>query len=451
MKPHALRRHLLRVGLALCPLAAFAVDDVTVQNTTYTTTQTVQADNSITATPAVVVANGANVTFKAGARITLGAGFSVVTGGVFHAQVGQSLPFTAGFETGEGYTTGSVHGQRGWSVSQGAASITTADFHAGTKGLALESGASAASVTQGFVASSTPAVTFFDLYVKPVATASAAGSSLVQTEAAKVGFQIASGQGEVYTYDGVGANQWLATGHRFALTTGNRAADWQRLTLRLDYTAKAWDLFLNGTLIDYDLAFVSNSETHFRQVALLGVTTATAYADALAAGATNPLFTDADKDGLPDAWESANGLNPAIDDRNGNLDGDVYTNIQEHFLGTSPTNADVTKPAAPAGLINTSASPTALSLAWAASTDSGAGTPGIAGYNLYRNGTKINGALLTATGFDDTGLTPSTLYAYTVRAVDLAGNLSDPSTTLNLTTPAASTTGSFEVFTPLPQ
>ncbi len=50
----------------------------------------------------------------------------------------------------------------------------------------------------------------------------------------------------------------------------------------------------------------------------------------------------------------------------------------------------------------------------------------VAGYILFRNGSRVNTALLTATTYLDAGLAPGT-YAYTVKAVDRAGNESEPS------------------------
>ena len=43
---------------------------------------------------------------------------------------------------------------------------------------------------------------------------------------------------------------------------------------------------------------------------------------------------DADGDGMPDQWESANGTNPNVADATADLDGDGLTNIQEMGLGT---------------------------------------------------------------------------------------------------------------------
>ncbi len=429
----------------LLPAVLLGVDNATVQNTTYTTTQTVTAGNSITATPAVIVANGANITFHAGGRATLGAGFKVELGGLFRIKLGQGLPYYMGFESADGIGTGSMHDQLGWRVAQGTAEVVTSEYQAGARSLALQAGAAAAVAGTGFVISSSPNVTFLDLYFRPVAATAAADSARIMTESAKVGFQTVSGQGEVYAFDGVGANQWVGTGYRFNLNGSNQATGWLHLTLRLDYTAKAWDLFADGKLVDYDLAFTSNSETFLRQLSLQGVMAAAAYADGILASDTNPLFTDADKDGMDDTWESANGLNPAANDRNGNLDGDAYTNISEYFSGTKANNADVTKPSPPTGLAVVSMTVTTLGLSWTAPSDTGAGTPGIAGYHVYRGATKLNTTLVTSTTYTDSGYNPSTAYAYTVQAVDLAGNISDASTPL-----AVPINGPFELFTPLP-
>jgi pectate lyase len=47
---------------------------------------------------------------------------------------------------------------------------------------------------------------------------------------------------------------------------------------------------------------------------------------------------DADHDGMPDAWETANGLSSADpDDRNGDADGDGYTNLEEYLAEIGPT------------------------------------------------------------------------------------------------------------------
>jgi hypothetical protein len=72
-----------------------------------------------------------------------------------------------------------------------------------------------------------------------------------------------------------------------------------------------------------------------------------------------------------------------------------------------------------------------VTLAWSASTDDASG---VTGYQVFRGTTQVG----TASGltFTDTGLSPSTTYSYTVRAVDATAKVSAPSTAVNATTTA---------------
>jgi hypothetical protein len=360
----------------------------------------------------------------------------------------ETLTSTSDFETGSSYSSGDVNGQQNWLGTASQATVSTADAHGGSRSLKLDSGGAAATATKYFDSTGSPSVAFLDLYVKPVAASSAANSSLIQTESASVGFQIASGKGEVYAFDGVGANQWVATGITFDLNGSNQATSWLRVTLREDYTHHTWDLYVNGVLADYDLAFSSNSESYLRILTLKGHASAATYFDDVVAQSANPLFTDADKDGMADSWETSNGLSTSTDDRNSDHDSDGRTNLEEYFAGTAANNADVTNPTAASAFSVTGTTTTTASLSWTAGTDSGAGTSGVAGYNLYRNGVRLNSSLLptTPTTYTDTSLSAGSSYTYTLRTVDLAGNVS---TAVSVTANTVAT-GGFEMFTPAP-
>ncbi len=97
--------------------------------------------------------------------------------------------------------------------------------------------------------------------------------------------------------------------------------------------------------------------------------------------------------------------------------------------GTPPT--DTTPPSVPTGLNSPSQTSSSISLAWNASTDN-AGGSGIAGYDVYRNGSLVGSP--TATSFTDTGLAASTTYNYRVRARDNATNASAQSGQISATT-----------------
>ena len=91
--------------------------------------------------------------------------------------------------------------------------------------------------------------------------------------------------------------------------------------------------------------------------------------------------------------------------------------------GTAPT-----PPGAPTLVGDTSSS---VTIQWPASTDN----VGVAGYDVYHDGqlcAQVDGSTLTGTC---TGLSPSTNYGFYVNARDAAGNVSQPSPTLSVTTP----------------
>src|SRR5262249_52022714 len=101
---------------------------------------------------------------------------------------------------------------------------------------------------------------------------------------------------------------------------------------------------------------------------------------------------------------------------------------------TTPACTDTTPPPVPTGVGAGAASCSQVNVSWGAVTD--AGGSGLKGYNLYRNGTFVKLVLAPAVSTADAGLAASTLYSYTVRAVDNAGNLSGPSATASTNTPA---------------
>ena len=76
----------------------------------------------------------------------------------------------------------------------------------------------------------------------------------------------------------------------------------------------------------------------------------------------------------------------------------------------------VNLPSVPTRLTATAVSPSQIDLSWDASTDE----IGVAGYNIYRDGSYLKSVTTTSTS--DTGLNPNTQYCYTVSAFDAAGN-----------------------------
>ncbi|WP_407564680.1 carbohydrate binding domain-containing protein [Streptomyces sp. 184] len=91
---------------------------------------------------------------------------------------------------------------------------------------------------------------------------------------------------------------------------------------------------------------------------------------------------------------------------------------------------DTEAPGAPRNPRVTGTTDTSVSLAWDAATDN----VGVTGYDVYRDGTLAT--TVTGTSATVTGLTPSTGYAFTVRAKDRAGNNSPLTAAVRATTDA---------------
>ena len=96
----------------------------------------------------------------------------------------------------------------------------------------------------------------------------------------------------------------------------------------------------------------------------------------------------------------------------------------------SLTTPDNVPPSAPTGLAAPSITMTAVGLTWTPSTDN----VNVTGYDVLRDGAVIGSP--TATAFTDSGVASGQTYSYTVRARDLAGNISAEGTPLPVTTPS---------------
>jgi hypothetical protein len=92
----------------------------------------------------------------------------------------------------------------------------------------------------------------------------------------------------------------------------------------------------------------------------------------------------------------------------------------------TPTPADGTAPSAPANLQATGGN-SQVSLTWSPASDN----LGVTGYRVYRNGVQVGAP--AATSYTDGGLANGTTYAYTVRAVDAAANVSASSVSVPVT------------------
>ncbi|AJS58230.1 lytic polysaccharide monooxygenase [Paenibacillus sp. IHBB 10380] len=107
-----------------------------------------------------------------------------------------------------------------------------------------------------------------------------------------------------------------------------------------------------------------------------------------------------------------------------------YNVIDVNFSGSNPV--DTQAPSAPAALTSTGQTSTSVSLAWSASTDNVA----VTGYKVF-NGSSLVATVSSSTlNYSVSGLTANTAYTFSVKAVDAAGNVSNASNSVSVTTDA---------------
>lgn len=108
----------------------------------------------------------------------------------------------------------------------------------------------------------------------------------------------------------------------------------------------------------------------------------------------------------------------------------------DDIIITQQIGIDTTPPSVPVGVTTTPVATTQINVSWSTSTDDNVG---LSGYQVFRDDVQI--ATTSLTSYSDTGLTPSTTYAYNITAFDTFFNISARSATSSTTTlPLAATT-----------
>ncbi|MGC4013360.1 MAG: RHS repeat-associated core domain-containing protein [Luteolibacter sp.] len=246
----------------------------------------------------------------------------------------------------------------GWWTENGDASLVSDG--AGNKVLRLAPAADEGNetkVVRPITWNDAESIAFIDFLVKPAANPEGSLAS-IYVNGTQIAFQVTQGEtsGTVWAYHGndddssQASSYWVETPAEYAFSsTTLKANAFNRITLRQDYGRKVWDLFVDGKLAAANLGF-SGREDHLAAIEFYGGTVADQDVDQLQADPNNMLFTDTDKDGLPDAWETANGSNPNVYDRD-NLASNGKSFL-ENYVGSLWSSATVPNAHAPGGAVS---------------------------------------------------------------------------------------------------
>lgn len=252
------------------------------------------------------------------------------------------FPFTASFESTDGYTVGSLTTDSTWTFSSELTVTVTDTAFDGDQAISFIGSSWLSLQPEGQGTMLGYPVTWVDFYLRPAfAAASELPASISAPSSVATGFVKVGVEGEVYAVDGdgLGGGDWIASGHRVALAN-DQAVQWMRISYRIDYAQKQWDLYLDGQLVRGDLGFIDQDIASFTRFSLRGEPTTAGLFDYFYAGDINPLFADADNDGLPDSWVNSFGLVGVNAGRYADPDNDGLNNLTEFLLGLNPVNPD---------------------------------------------------------------------------------------------------------------
>jgi hypothetical protein len=153
------------------------------------------------------------------------------------------------FETAGGWNPGVIHGAKsGLQIIQGSAAIVSLKERDSSQVLELGPSSPFPAVFVDSLPVAKAPIVFCEFLVKPAAVDSDSDAEFFDLGGATLGFFKADARGEVRALFNRSNEEsvWISTGAHFDLDTNSRAADWLRITVRLDRKTERWDLKING-------------------------------------------------------------------------------------------------------------------------------------------------------------------------------------------------------------
>ena len=251
------------------------------------------------------------------------------------------VPFETDFEQAEGWNVGEVE-DISW-TSMGTIQVSDQDSASGQQCLLLlQNENESVRLSGAWKIPVEASVIFFDFMVRPTANRNVPtkDGSFSEIPLPLTFMAKAEGVGAVVWLDSL-SDQWEATFSDFPVTdfVSNK---WIRITYRIDLNAKYCDLYLDGNLEAINIPI--RLEGRQLEFSLKGSVLGDVGFDIVCVSEANPLFEDADNDGMDDVLELYMGLDPTVDDRLIDLDKDGRSNIFEYLMGTLARIDDTSSP-----------------------------------------------------------------------------------------------------------
>ena len=240
------------------------------------------------------------------------------------------LPWFAGFENEEGYSTGALHDQQGW-IATTSALVQDEESYSGTNAveLAVDAG------MEHYIGGQGETIVWMEVYSKLQRGQLPAVGTLANSNSVL----LAVNQfGVLCGYDAK-AQVWI-------VGSGDPIDPevWTRVVVGLNYNTKTWCAYLGSERVLNNVSFMDEEVRWLSKIMASlpsGKTAKTMDVDALSITATEPADLDNDGDGMFNAWERQYGLDPEdAGDANADPDADGLSNIEEFETGTDPLDWD---------------------------------------------------------------------------------------------------------------
>ena len=164
------------------------------------------------------------------------------------------LPFTAGFESTNGYVAGILDGQQGWTATEG---VAVQSFAARSGFQAVQSAGLAATYVHGLASTATVVTAETWVYWNPTQTVPP--TNLPSGATALVSFNATAGV-VAFDGDGQGGGTWVAASNTLLVS------QWVALKVEQNYATKTWNLYVNGIEKLTGLKFKDDTPARLRAI-----------------------------------------------------------------------------------------------------------------------------------------------------------------------------------------
>ena len=172
--------------------------------------------------------------------------------------------FFENFEPATGWHEGPLSQRKSaFTAAQGTASIRRVPGEKTGQELELTPSDPFAAVMLDAAPLAARAVVYSEVFARPAALGEEATEEFLDFGGAVLGFFRDGDQGEICALAGKTEKEsvWIASGVRFPLTKDGTAAQWMRLTIRLNCKVGRWDLFINGARVLAGMRVTSRART----------------------------------------------------------------------------------------------------------------------------------------------------------------------------------------------